>query len=189
MEREYKYKGYSFYSKDDYLDAKKENEIIEYVKAKTNFSDTDKKIALYNKFIDRGTLKTVVGIDFLKSLRNDILKDELAREDMLRPLPEVESKRKIIKKPVLTPVQRLEKEIVGLKIIILGLVVIIIGMFVIVMTGKSSPLKSVYEEEILNKYAGWSGELTAKEKKINDALYFLEQNGIYFDENDENTEE
>ncbi len=185
MEREYKYKGYSFYSKDDYLNAKKENEIIEYVKAKTNLTDTDKKIALYNKFVDRGTLKTVVGIDFLKSLRNDILKNELVKEEVLKPLPTPESKRKIIRKPVLTHVQRLEKENVGLKIIIFGLVIIIIGMFVIVMTGKSSPLKSVYEEEIINKYAGWADELTAKEKKINDALYFLEQNGIYFDENTE----
>ncbi len=187
MAKEYKYKGYTFFSEEDYNEAKKENETIEYIKAKTDLGHTETVISLYNKLIDRNLVSTVIGLDFLKRLRAIALKDDMTKESQLRELPEITiNKRKTSGEKVkLTRVQKLQRENLGLKIIIIGLVVIIIGMFVIVLTGKSSPLKSVYEQEIINRYAGWKQELDEQQQWINNQLYFLEQNGVFYNETEQ----
>ncbi len=184
MGKEYKFKGYTFYSEEEYNEAKKENETIEYIKARTDLSHTDTVIALYNKLIDRHVITTVIGLEFLKRLRGLALKDDMVSASKLRELPEVSvsKKKKDKEKEKLTKVQKLKMENTGLKIVIIGLLLIIAGMFVIVLTGKSSPLKSVYEKEILNKYAGWQQELDEQQEWINDRMHFLEQNGVFYGE-------
>ncbi|MCR5584594.1 MAG: hypothetical protein K6F63_04055 [Lachnospiraceae bacterium] len=181
MAREFKFKGYTFYSEEEYNEAKKENETIEYIKARTDLTNTETVVALYNKMIDRKVITTVIGLDFLKRLRGLALKNEMINESKLRELPEVNVSKKKKEKQPLTTVQKLRRENLGLKIVIIGLAAIIVGMFVIVLTGKSSPLKSVYERDIINKYSGWQQELDEMQQKINDQLYFLEQNGIYYE--------
>ena len=75
MSREYKFKGYTFYSEEELNEAKKENETIEYIKARTDLTNTETVVALYNKLIDRNVITTVVGQDFLKRLRGLALKN------------------------------------------------------------------------------------------------------------------
>ncbi len=77
MAREYKFKGYTFYSEEEFNEAKKENETIEYIKSRTDITNTETVIALYNKLIDRRVITTVIGLDFLKRLRGIALKDEM----------------------------------------------------------------------------------------------------------------
>ena len=184
MAREYKFKGYTFYSEEDYNEAKKENETIEYIRSKTDLGRTGTVVALYNRMIDRNVVTTVIGLDFLKRLRAIALKDEMVDPKTLRDLPEITISRekKAKEKKKLTKLQVLERQNLGLKVIIIGLVVIIVGMFVIVLTGKSSPLKAVYEEQVLDSYAGWKQELDEQQQWINEQMYFLEQNGIYYKE-------
>ena len=184
MAREYKFKGYTFYSEEELNDAKKENETIEYIKSKTDLGKTETVIALYNRLIDRNVITTVVGLDFLKRLQGIALRDEMVNPSRLRELPAVTVSRKPkeIEKRKLTPLQKVKRENLMLKIVILGLVIIVAGMFVIVLTGKSSPLKAVYEQEILNKYSSWQQKMDAQQEWINDRLDFLEQNGISYGE-------
>jgi hypothetical protein len=182
MSREYKFKGYTFYSEEELNEAKKENETIEYIKARTDLTNTETVIALYNKLIDRNVITTVVGQDFLKRLRGLALKNEMIDASKLREIPDVKVSKKKKEKPPVTKLQKLQKENLGLKIVIAGLIVIIIGMFVIVLTGRSSPLKAVYERDVLNRYATWQQDLDRQQQEINDKLYFLEQNGIYYEE-------
>ncbi len=184
MAREYKFKGYTFYSEEEYNEAKKENETIEYIKSKTDLGKTETVIALYNRLIDRKVISTVVGLDFLKRLQGIALRDEMVNPSRLRELPTVtvSRKQKEIEKRKLTPVQKLRRENLGLKIVIVGLVIIVIGMFVIVLTGKSSPLKAVYEQDVLNKYASWQQEMDEQQEWINKMLNYLEQNGITYEE-------
>ncbi|MCR5824048.1 MAG: hypothetical protein K6G60_06410 [Lachnospiraceae bacterium] len=183
MSREYKYKGYTFYSEEEYNEARKENETIEYIKSKADLGRTDAVIALYNKLIDRNVISTVVGLDFLKRLRGIALNDQMVDASKLRELPVIEvSRRKKEKEKIrLTKEQIMKRRILGLEILTAGLVIIIIGMFVIVLTGKSSPLKSVYEQDVLDRYSSWQQDLDEKQEWINDRLYFLEQNGIFYD--------
>ncbi len=183
MSREYKFKGYTFYSEEEYNEARKENETIEYIKSKADLGRTDAVIALYNKLIDRNVISTVVGLDFLKRLRGIALNDQMVDASKLRELPviEVSKKKKEKEKIKLTKDQIMKRKILGLEILVMGLVIIIIGMFVIVLTGKSSPLKSVYEQDVLDRYASWQQDLDEKQEWINERLYFLEQNGIFYD--------
>lgn len=182
MAREYKFKGYTFYSEEEYNEAKKENETIEYIKARTDLGRTDTVIALYNRLIDRKVISTVIGLDFLKRLRGLALKDEMVQASKLRDLPDISASQKprVKEKKALTKTQRLERENIGLKIIVIGLAVILIGMFLILLTGDLTPFKSIYEEQVMNEYAGWKQELTEKQKWIDEQMYYLEQNGIFY---------
>lgn len=181
----YRFKGHTFYSEADFNEAKKEAEAIEYLKTKTDFENMEMVVKLYDRLIERKMISTTVGIDFLNELRTKISESGFITEDKLKPLPEVKkSVPQKVKKKKSKDISREAKLIrtnTFLVTIIIALVVIIAGMFVIVLTGKSSPLKSVYEEQVLNEYAAWKQELQQKEQEVNDKLFFLEQYGIYFE--------
>ncbi len=179
---EYKYKGYTFFTEEEYREAKKEAEAIEYLKNRSDLSDPATAAKLHDRLIERRMVTTPVGIDFLKELRAVIVKNGFITEDKLKPLPDIKKPAKKPKKKPPTKIQRLERAKALLRLVVFGLLVIIVGMFVIVLTGKSSPLRAVYEQQILDKYASWQEELDKKQAEINEKLYFLEQNGIYFEE-------
>lgn len=186
----YTYKGHVFNSEAELADAKKENEAIEYLKSRTDLNDAEMVLKLYNKLIERKMISTPVGVDFLNDLRKTITSSGIITENKLKPVPEIKksSKPKAKPKKNTSPLLlKLRRQNYVLKFLVLFLTVIVIGMFVIVLTGKLSPIRAVYEEQILNEYASWQQDLTKKEKEVNDKLYFLEQYGIYFEESDENS--
>ncbi len=183
----YTFKGHSFLTKEEYDEAKKEWEAIEYLKSKTDVTRPEVALKLYDRMVDRKMVTTVVGIDFLKELRAAAVKDGFITEDKLKELPKVKAPLKKLPKKKPTETDILKRKNRNLKVVIFGLIVIIAGMFVIVLTGNSSPLKSVYEEQVLDKYSAWQEELTRKQEEINEKLYFLEKQGIYFEE-ENNTE-
>ncbi len=190
MSLEKKYMGYTFDSEEALSEAKKEAEAIKYLRNKTDFENAGQVLSLYNRMIDRKMVNTPIGLDFLKELREAILKSEIATEDKIRPLPELQKPKKKpvpVKEKKVNPdqLQKLKKQNAGLKVALAGMIVIIIGMFVIVLTGKSSPLKSEYEKEILDKYAFWEQQLYEKEQWIRDMLYELEKQGITIEKESE----
>lgn len=186
MAATYNYKGHTFSSEKELDEAKKEAEAIEYLKSRTDFDDTAMVIKLYNKLIERKMISTPVGLDFLVDLRTRILKAGIVTEKDLKPLPDITKPKKVKRKPKkeVTMLVQLKKENTYLKVTVAALVAIIVGMFIIVLTGKLTPFRKVYEEQILNEYAGWQQELKEKEQIINDKIYFLEQNGIYYEKED-----
>ncbi len=193
MSIEKKYMGYTFESEEALSEAKKEAEAVTYLRNKTDFENAGQILSLYNRMIDRKMVNTPIGLDFLKELRGAILKSQIATEDKLRPLPEIQRpKKKSLpkkepKKADPDRLKKLEKQNLGLKVALFGMIVIIVGMFVIVLTGKSSPLKAAYEEEILDKYSFWEAELTRRERRIDDILYELEKQGITIEKESEPT--
>ncbi|MCQ2538241.1 MAG: hypothetical protein MJ124_07565 [Lachnospiraceae bacterium] len=188
MAATYKFRGYTFNSEKELNEAKKEAEAIDYLKSKTNLEDDEIALKLYNKLIERHMISTPVGLDFLKDIRAKVLKSGIVTEKNLKPLPDItKPKRSLKKKKETTQVAVLTRQNTYLKITIFVLCLIIIGMFIIVLTGKLSPIRTVYEQQIQNEYSSWKQELIEKEKKVNDKIYFLEQQGIYFDES-ENTD-
>lgn len=191
MSLEKKYMGYTFSTEEEYLEAKKEAEAVAYLRSKTDFENAGQVLSLYNRMIDRKMVSTPIGLDFLKELRETVIKAQITTEDKLRPLPDIAKPKKkpVVKKPVKKVddelVVKLKKQNAGLRVALVGMIVIIIGMFIIVLTGKSSPLKSAYEKEIVNKYAFWEQELTRRQKKIDEILYELEKRGITLEEESE----
>lgn len=186
----YTYKGHVFNSEAELADAKKENEAIEYLKSRTDMNDAGMVLKLYNKLIERKLISTPIGVDFLNELRSNITASGIITENKLKPVPEIKKAAKVrqTKKKTSPLVLKLRRQNYVLKLVVIILASLVIGMFIIVLTGKLSPIRAVYEEQILNEYSSWQQDLTKKEKEVNDKLYFLEQYGIYFEEDSENTE-
>ncbi len=176
------FQGFTFDNEKSVLEAKKEAEAIEYLKAKTDLSNPEMMLRLYNKLLDRNTMETEVGIAFLMELREKIIDSGVIADNLLRPVPEVRRETgKFVKKEKqrsLSRIAKVERENTGLKIAVMFMTGVIIAMFVIVLTGKRSPLAIKYEEELINKYSYWSEQLGAKEDQLRNIVNGLKEMGI-----------
>ena len=185
MGNKFTFQGHTFDDEKQMIAAKKEAEAIEYLRSKTDFSNMNNLMKLYDRILDRDMMETVVGIEFLKEIRETLINSGMFKEDQIRPvplLPEVKKlkKRKEIQKRSreMTLLERSERQNTRLKIICFFLVVLVIGMFIITLTGTRSPWALNYEEQILNKYASWAEKVQAKEDYLRAYVRELEQQGI-----------
>jgi len=195
MEKKYTFQGHTFEDEKQLIAAKKEAEAIEYLRSKTDFNNMNNLRKLYDRILDRDMMETVVGIAFLKEIRETLIGSGVFTEEQIRPvplLPEVKKlkKRKEIQKRSreMTLLERSEQKNARLKIICFFLTVLVIGMFVITLTGTRSPWALNYEEQVLNKYSSWAEELQEKEAYLREYVRKLEQQGIAVPEWAENTD-
>ncbi len=167
--------GYRFNTPDEYKEAKKEEEAIRYIKLKTDFKNYDNALKLYNTLIEKKTLHTVIGIDFLHELNIYLTKQK--RGDNIQPIPLNDIRIANNPKPAVNDddtvkVQKLNN-IINLyksknknnKIVIFFLIVLLIGLFVLTFTGDNSPLIDD-EMRLQDKYAAWEEELTQREEAL-----------------------
>lgn len=185
MEKKFTFQGHTFEDEKQLILAKKEAEAIEYLRAKTDFNNMNTLMKLYNRILDRDMMETVIGIDFLKEIREKLEASGMFTEEQIRPLPMLPEVKKLKKRNEVqkrsrerTLLERSERQNTILKIVCFFLSVLVVGMFVIVLTGKRSPLAIRYEEQILNKYASWAETLQEKEDYLRDYVRRLEELGI-----------
>lgn len=185
MENKFTFQGHTFDDEKQLIAAKKEAEAIEYLRAKTDFNNVNNLMKLYNRILDRDMMETVVGIEFLKEIRTQLLNSGMFKEEQIRPVPLLPEVKKLKKRKEIqtrsrerTLLERSERQNTILKVVCFFLVVLVVGMFVIVLTGTRSPLAIRYEEQILNKYAAWAQELQEKEEFLRDYVRQLEAQGI-----------
>lgn len=185
MEKKFTFQGHTFDDEKQLITAKKEAEAIEYLRAKTDFSNMNNLMKLYNRILDREMMETVVGIEFLKEIRDTLIGSGMFKEEQVRPVPLLPEVKKLKKRAETqkksrerTLLERSERQNTILKVVCFFLVVLVIGMFVIVLTGTRSPLAVRYEEQILNKYASWAEDLQEKEYFLREYVRQLEQQGI-----------
>jgi len=174
-ENEYKVSGYSFTNLQIYKEAKREAETIDYIKANTDLKDLNKVLKLYHKLVERKTLKTIIGYEFLKELQEKILKEGIISKDNLPCIQiEVEGKQYQIysntlehdreqKNNTLTEEYRIRHR--NSRIINAFLVIIIVVMFIMSFIRDRS-ISPNYENDIINKYSAWEEDLNAREKAI-----------------------
>ena len=185
MEKKFTFQGHTFEDEKQLIAAKKEAEAIEYLRSKTDFGNMNNLRKLYDRILDRDMMETVVGIAFLKEIRETLVGSGMFKEDQIRPvplLPEVKKlkKRREIQKRSreMTLLERSERQNTVLKVICFFLTVLVIGMFVISLTGTRSPWALRYEEQLINKYAAWAEEIQTKEEYLRRYVRELEQLGI-----------
>ena len=185
MEKKFTFQGHTFDDEKQLIAAKKEAEAVEYLRSKTDFSNMNTLRKLYDRILDRDMMETVVGIDFLKEIRETLIGSGMFKDDQIRPVPLLPEVKKLKKRKEnqkrsreRTVLERSERQNTILKTVCFFLVVIVIAMFVIVLTGTRSPLAIKYEEQILNKYASWAEELQEKEEYLRDYVRKLEAQGI-----------
>lgn len=178
MNGSYNYKGFSFDTREELELAKKEDEAIEYLKAKTNTNDPEVVLKLYNKLLDRNMFVTPVGTKFLLDMKKYILESGIIDESRLKRIPADQKRRPETKK---TKENKLIKENIYLKITVFIMSLLIIAMFIIALTGKMSPAASVYEMQIRDKYAKWAEQLSDKEEELRNVVRFLKEMGYNVD--------
>lgn len=185
MGNKFTFQGHTFDDEKQLIAAKKEAEAIEYLRSKTDFGNMNNLMKLYDRILDRDMMETVIGIEFLKEIRETLVGSGMFKDNQVRPvplLPEVKKlkKRKEIQRRSreMTLLERSERKNTILKIVCFFMGVLVVGMFVIVLTGTRSPLAIRYEEQLINKYAAWAQEIQAKEDFLREYVRQLEQQGI-----------
>lgn len=169
MERTYTYQGYTFHTESELKEARKEAEVISYVRGQADLSNTETVVKLYNKLVEKGTMLTPLGISFLQELRTSALSSGVVSESSLRALPEPvsfevkEKEKPVTKEKKLMELYRERSRNLAFTVVVLCITIVI--MFAIRLFGKDSPFVD-YEKKVLNEYAGWKEELTAKEEEL-----------------------
>ena len=174
-EEEYKVSGYKFADIYDYKEAKKDEETIIFIKRNTDLNDLNNVVKLYNKLVERKSLKTVVGYVFLKELQERITKSGMLSLDNV-PGIYVEKNQKEVKTYSKTVELELEKKYtkingdIKIKLrnsrIIIGFLGVIIICMILISVLSDRNIFSKYENKIIDKYSTWEEELTSREKSL-----------------------
>lgn len=165
----YTYQGFTFTSEAELSEAKKEAEVVSYIRSQADLGNTKTVIKLYNRLVEKGTLVTTLGIAFLQELRSRALESGVVAESSLKPLPQpveaekLQEPKKISKDRKLMELYKHRCKM--LTIVVVVLCFVIAGLFVIRLFGTASPYTD-YEKQVLNDYAGWKEELTEKEEEL-----------------------
>lgn len=175
---------YEFSTKVEYQEAKKEQEAVELIMAKSDISDPQNALRLYNKMIARKLFRTHVGYDFLKELRKIITEGGLVPEERLYPLPVVPQKAEVVRKEPAKDEKSLEeakKEAQHYKIlyedlkskkyssvIIIIFLVVMLGAMVAITLLSDNTLITDYRNKIENEYSGWQEQLLQKERELDE---------------------
>lgn len=173
--------GFLFQEEEDAEKAKREAEGIKYIKTNTSMDNPRMVWQVYDKIIQQKMFETPVGIAYLRELREYLLKVPAIDNDKIRPIPTDEFvKREYVtikgkeKKPdqqkERPEEERPQEEKSGQRLRIslaanVVLVLMVIAMFAITMSSNHPNILN-YEENLLNKYAGWEEELTSRERQL-----------------------
>ena len=79
-------KGFHCNSAKEYADAKKESDTIDHICSKMDITNPEIALKVYIKLLERQTLSTVLGICFLKQLRDTVLASNLIDEEELKTI-------------------------------------------------------------------------------------------------------
>lgn len=165
----YTYQGFTFTSETELNEAKKEAEVVSYIRSQADLGNTKTVLKLYNRLVEKGTLVTVLGIAFLQELRSRALASGAVAESSLKPLPQpVTAEKKQVEKKISKDRRLMElyrQRCKNLTITVVVLCLVILCLFAIRLFGTASPFTD-YEQKVLNEYAGWKEELTEKEKTL-----------------------
>lgn len=189
MGDKYTFRGHTFDNEKQMRQAEKEAEVVDYLRARTNFNNLDQVMKVYHRILDKNIIETVIGIEFLMELRNRLINSGMFTEEQIRSVPLLPEAQKMQKRAEerkqtdrKNQLETLQKQNRVLKVVTFFLAILVIAMFTVTLTGKRSPLAVIYEEQIVNQYASWADELTVREQRLREYLERLEQVGFDVEE-------
>lgn len=181
MQENYKLDGFQFDTKEEYETAKGEKEIVNYIRMKIDFSNASAVVKIYQKLIEKQSLHTMIGLSFLKELRDKIVLSDIMEEKNVQCILVKQNRNQSMGDSILDRQQkinetkfgqksiqelsRVKRSLKNARIVIVAACMIIIAMFAITFLGKNTPLLDA-ETKIQNKYAAWEEELKARETEI-----------------------
>lgn len=174
--KEFIVNGYKFEDEDEYNKALEEKESIERIMKKVNMNNKELVLSLYSALIIQEKLSTIIGMDYLRRLREIIIKKKYATEEEMLPIPVArfrpgsadsfrlsEAKRSIEK--IKADSAKTKERTKTLFIFNLVLIVVIIVMMYIASTSDNVNIVN-YENKIIDRYSQWEQQLTERENHI-----------------------
>lgn len=180
--------GYVFESRQEYEQAKRELEMITYLRSELDMTDHKKLLAVYEKLVKGKNFRTPVGIGFLREMQrylvrkdggNDKGKDRIS----MIPVPAAGnaqsaksggtgsrsagtgvSGQKDGKQEALNAMYRTKLR--NLRIVIGILAALVLGLFVFTFQDRFPSDIEKEREKILDEYAGWKEELELREQEL-----------------------
>lgn len=180
MEQEkYELEGYRFFTKNRYMEAKKEWEAIAYLKEKTDLKKGENALKLYNQLGNKQYFHTVIGYDFLKELAETAIESGVITRERLLPIGVEEKKAEQTAPKPDKSIRQLEKEAENYrmryedlkakkdcsKIVILFLVLMLAACVVITLLSDNT-LVTDYRSKVENEYVEWQEQLKEKEEQL-----------------------
>lgn len=162
--------GFVFSSYKEAQIALKEQQNIEVIRERTQFSDSKSVYELYTKLIERNMFKTMVGYSFLYELRYHLITD-FGYEESDLPTVELPKRMEYEKVGELNrgimeaKIQRLLVIEKRMTIVIAALSVMVLCMFIIAAVNPNVGYVNT-ENKIINKYSAWEEELDQREKAV-----------------------
>lgn len=169
--------GYHFKSREAAQDAKDEQLAIKYVSQKTDTKDPKQVYLLYNKLIDKGLFKTLIGLNYLRELQHFLYLSQDIPNEKIQPIPIdfelqelIDDRRELVKNK--SSLQELEKKSrkyhdYFVKSLIINIVLVIsVIAFLLITKFSVNPNILNYETNLQNKYAGWQEQLESQEASL-----------------------
>lgn len=184
---QYQVDQYSFVSREEYERALKEKETIAYLQANMESGNTKALLKIYNRSVEKESFRTVIGMEYLSSLRKQLAVSGVVTEEVLAPVPVPGSMAKGEKAEGMVQSQ-LEKQVSRYKaayesarsgriiknVTIMILIVVIIAILLITYQSRYSVFtyftnyKENMREELIDEYMDWEKQLEQKEQELND---------------------
>lgn len=171
QKREYIVDGFLFLSGEDAAAARAEMKKARYLQRHLNSQTVETIRELYQKALEDRIFRTPVGLAFVRELRERLIEEGVEEFD-IEPIPVyydvVQNKMREGFEKKEENREEPRKETGRLRVsvalnVMLGLLVAI--MFYVAMTGNNPNILN-YESAIVNKYAAWEQELTAREQAV-----------------------
>lgn len=163
---------YDFGNEQDALDAEKEVNNVAYLRKNMETEPLEKVVRLYEKLAQEQMLKTPIGFEYMKELREYLI----ARgydEEKIPAIRVPDTYRSVIRMKTNPALQRVKPSKEGEKknplvmsiLINITLAVIIIFMFIIAVTSNQPNILN-YERVLQDQYSAWEMDLTEREAVV-----------------------
>lgn len=172
MEKENRIGAYVFEEESQYKRAKKESDIIEYVKQHSDMENSELVRHIYDQALDKNTFQTAAGYAFMAELRQLLLESGTVSEEELRPIIiKGQGRQKAPTKDALEAKQYkdlYEKEKTGKRCywIVIGFLAAIIAGMLLMAQFTPNSIFTNYRQKIENDYEAWQADLEQKEAQL-----------------------
>ncbi len=174
--------GYVFATHTDAEIARNEIKRIAYIEQKMDMTNMNVITGIYKKALESRTFQTPIGLEFMHSLYDSIVKSGMKRED-IDPIPLYTTfKRMDFSSPRVRP-DVIDKDSEEYKlrvkyrnsVLISGILGALVIIMLLVMFRGTTPNAINYKAAVTNEYAAWAQELSEKEDALREKEHDLEE--------------
>lgn len=159
--------GFTFSDPAQIAQARKEEEGVNYLRARLDRSNAEYLLKVYNHAVDNRLFETPVGLSFLKELKDYLISlNRFSPEEIhgiFVPPPKAYRRRETPKEPEKTEER---KKPVLLIFLVIVLAAALVGMLVIAGLSRDNVTILNYENAIIDKYEDWEKDLEERERVI-----------------------